>query len=136
MAIAFVAVLVVSAAGVWYAANALLNREVPPPETGLHLRLRIVGSDWQTYYETNESRNNTAFSLLLEAAKTLNISVTWTGYTVPEGIFVDSIGGDANGEGEKWWQFWVNGEYAMIGADKAELKDGDLVEWRFGPFGP
>lgn len=47
------------------------------------------------------------------------------------GIMVDKIGGRANGQNKKYWQFFVNNQYAQTGADKTFLKNGDNVEWRF-----
>jgi hypothetical protein len=54
-------------------------------------------------------------------------------YTVyPElGVFIKRIGDKTNGENEKYWQYWVNNEYAQVGAGSYQLKEGDIVEWKF-----
>jgi len=45
------------------------------------------------------------------------------------GVFVKSIGG-VKGEGDAWWQYWVNGEHAQIASDKYMLTPGDVVLWK------
>lgn len=47
------------------------------------------------------------------------------------GVLVSKIGNKANGQEQKYWQFYVNGQQPMISADKFTLKNGDQIEWRF-----
>ncbi len=137
LAALFAVVLAFAVAGVWALANATLPRSVPPPSKPLHIRLMIAGNGWQTAYESNASWNNTAFSFLLEGARSLDLSVTWQNYTVPaNAVFVSSVGGDVNGNGGRWWQYWIDGAYGSVGADHAALNDGDVLEWRFAPYPP
>ncbi|HDO19251.1 MAG TPA: DUF4430 domain-containing protein [Thermoplasmatales archaeon] len=75
--------------------------------------------------------NATVFGLLLEAAKMGNFSVKYTYYGEYDSMFVDSIAGVENGKDNRWWQYYVNGEYGMVGADKKPVKDGDIIEWKF-----
>jgi hypothetical protein len=136
-AIAFAACLTASVAGVWALANASFSQGVPPPSEGLHLRLDVAGGGWSISFESNASRNNTAFSFLLEAARALHFSVVWQNWTVPpDSVFVHSIGGDVNGDSGRWWQYWIDGVYGSVGANHAALNDGDVLEWRFAQYPP
>jgi hypothetical protein len=45
------------------------------------------------------------------------------------GIFIEAINGVHN-TGNYYWQFWVNGEYATVGASQYELRHGDEVLWK------
>ena len=45
------------------------------------------------------------------------------------GMLVTSIGGRSGGGGV-YWQYWINGEYAQVGASAYEIRDGDRIEWR------
>ena len=135
--LSFALVLVLSAAGVWALANATMPSKVPPPATGVRISLLLEGNGWSATYESNCSFNNTVFTFLLEAARSLHIPVTWTNWTLPSNsILVQSIGGNANGDGGRWWQYWVDGVYGSVGADHAALGDGDEVVWRFAQFPP
>jgi hypothetical protein len=49
------------------------------------------------------------------------------------GAFVKSINGLEN-TNERFWQFWVNGEYGQVAMDQQEIKNGDIVEVKFGGF--
>ena len=136
-AAAFVACLTASVAGVWVLANAAFLQDVQPPDGGIHLTLLVTGSGWSVSYESNVSRNNTAFSFLLEAARSLHFSLLWQNWTVPQdSIFVHSIGADVNGDGGRWWQYWIGDEYGTVAANQAALKDGDVLEWRFAQYPP
>jgi len=137
MSFAFAACLMISIAGVWILANATMPQHVPQPATGLHLTLRVVEDGRVIEYGSNQSRNNTAFTLLLEGARNLHFEVRWENWTVPsESVLVVSIDGLGNGNGGRWWQYWINGAYGNVGADHAQLHDGDVVEWRFTPYSP
>ncbi len=47
------------------------------------------------------------------------------------GVLIINIGGRGGGEGSAYWQYWVNGNYAQVGASVYEIKDGDQIEWKF-----
>lgn len=49
------------------------------------------------------------------------------------GVFIESIEGVGKRRGDegKWWQFWVNGEYAELGVSSVEVTPGDEIEFRF-----
>ena len=75
--------------------------------------------------------NATAYGFLLEAANLADFAVKTTYYGEYDSIFVDSIGSYVGGEDDRYWQYYINGEYAVLGADKIILKNGDILEWRF-----
>ncbi|MBI4262072.1 DUF4430 domain-containing protein [Candidatus Uhrbacteria bacterium] len=47
------------------------------------------------------------------------------------GVFIRQIGGKKNGTEKKYWQYWVNGQFAMVAADKQVLQSGDTLLWKF-----
>lgn len=47
------------------------------------------------------------------------------------GSLVTKIGEKTNGQDQKYWQFYINGEQPMLSADKFTPKNGDQIEWRF-----
>ncbi len=133
----FAATLVVAVAALWVLANATMPAGVPPPSRAMHFRLEVAGSDWEKSYESNASWNNSAFSFLLEGTRSLHLPLVWENWTLPsDSVLILSIGGDTNGDGGRWWQYWVNGAYGSVGADRAPLNDGDLLEWRFAQYPP
>jgi len=46
------------------------------------------------------------------------------------GVFVRQIGEQKNGS-DKFWQYWVNNMQLQLAADKAPIRSGDVVEWKF-----
>lgn len=76
----------------------------------------------------------TAFDLLREG--TLKLGLTLKTKTYDVGIFIEAIGDRENGQDEKYWLYYVNGELPTISADKKELKSEDKVEFKFekSPF--
>lgn len=93
--------------------------------------LDVNGASWSIHYGPVTTTNNTAFGILLEAARHMGFSVHWVNYTLPAGVFVISINGSANGQGGEFWQFWVNGVYGDAAADRIALSDGAAVTWSF-----
>jgi hypothetical protein len=69
--------------------------------------------------------NNTVFDVLLAFC-----DIEYTEY--PGGsVFIDSIDGIENKD-PNWWQYWVNDEYAPVGASSYHLNDEDKIEWVYG----
>ncbi len=51
------------------------------------------------------------------------------------GSMVTKIGDKKSSEKDGYWQYWINGEYASVGASDYLLKPGDKIEWRFSKSG-
>lgn len=47
------------------------------------------------------------------------------------GVFIKKIGERANGEDNKFWQYWVNDAQPMVASDKYRLRPGDQILWKF-----
>ena len=45
------------------------------------------------------------------------------------GVFIEAIQGVHN-MNNSYWQFWVNGKYAEVGANQYVVHDGDKVLWK------
>ncbi len=127
----FAAVIVGAATGLILAAQALR----PQPralDRGIELAMEIDGPGWTLSYSNAETRNNTVFLFLLEASGRLHFALEWTNWSPPyAAVFVDAINGAQNGDGGRWWVFWVDGGYGTMAADLTALQDGQTVLWRF-----
>lgn len=130
-AVLFAAVVVVAIAGL-YAAT---QRAQPAPVQSyvVHLvHLRIDGPGWTIRYDPIATLNNSAFSLLIEAARKLGFAVAYIPFEIPRGMLVTAINGTSNGElGGLSWQFWVNAAYGTVASDYTTLHDDDVVVWSF-----
>jgi hypothetical protein len=69
------------------------------------------------------------FNVLDRLTKANRIEFTYKDYGGSMGIFISSIA-STTGTSDKWWQYWVNGEYANIGVSSYKPKAGDVVEFR------
>lgn len=47
------------------------------------------------------------------------------------GSLVVQIGGYRNGQDDKYWQYEVNGEMPLVGADQYVIQSGDRIKWEF-----
>src|SRR5439155_1089171 len=97
----------------------------------LHARFDVQGEGWSIRYQPVATTNNTAFGILREASVTLGFSLTYVPYEIPKGVFVTGINGSMNGDGGRYWQYWVDGTYGTVAADHKGLGDGDVVQWTF-----
>jgi len=68
-----------------------------------------------------------AFDLLNDRAEELSLETK--AYDV--GIFIEAIGDKKNGQDEKYWLYYVNGEMPMVSADNLKINPGDKVEFKF-----
>ncbi|HKZ99066.1 MAG TPA: DUF4430 domain-containing protein [Thermoplasmata archaeon] len=129
-AVVFAVVLAVALASLY---GAIRLTQAPPVASKGIIRasLLVDGDGWTIAYADVPTTNNTAFHILLEAGDRLGFDVAWRPFAIPEGAFVTAINGTVNGFGGRWWQYWVNGAYGPVAADRMEIVDGDVVEWRF-----
>jgi Domain of unknown function (DUF4430) len=129
-ALVFVGILVAGIAGLY--ATAQIVQPAAVPTASVHsVRLEVDGSGWTIHYGPERTTNNTAFGILLEASDVLDFSVRYQRYEIPKGVLVLGINGSMNGNGGRYWQYWVNGVYGTVAADYQGLQDGDLVTWTY-----
>ncbi len=129
-AVVFLVVVCTGIAGLYGWVQASQPRGVPEGwVTGVGLE--VDGPGWSLRYGPVATANNTAFSILLEAARHVPFSLTWTNYTLPTGVLVTGINGTLNGQGGLWWQYWVGTAYGNRSASLYGLSNGDQVLWRF-----
>ena len=110
----------------------LLNNREPAAE--IQARLTIAAGDSEPLIFDNITLANkaTAFDLLKKVTEENNIELGYKDYGGELGVLVESIDGVKNDTGANtYWQYWVNGEFAQVGASSYVLADGDKVEWRY-----
>jgi hypothetical protein len=129
-ALLFVAILIGAIAGLYATAQVLQPAAVPIASVR-SVRLDIDGSGWSIHYAPEQTTNNTAFGILLEASAVFDFPVQYQVYEIPKGVFVLGINGSMNGDGGRYWQYWVNGVYGAVAADHQGLRGGDAVGWRY-----
>ena len=129
-AVLFVAILIAAIAGVYGIVQVLQPAAV---NTYVVQRVHLVveAPDWSLRYDPTLTSNNTAFSLLLEAATAFSFSVRFSVYEIPRGALVTEINGFVNGQGPRYWQYWVNDAYGRVASDHMALHDDDTVRWNF-----
>jgi len=100
-------------------------------EIAVALRIDFDNGNISNYNGVKLGEEKTVFNLLKKVAEENNLEFSFKEY--PDlGVLVESIGSVKNDFGiNKWWQYWVNEQYATVGADKHELKNNDLVEWKY-----
>lgn len=91
------------------------------------------GNETEETYEIT-TKNNTVYGFLLEAAKKGEFSVNTTYYGTFDSIFIDSISNIENGQDNKFWIYYINGESGSAGVDKQNVENNDLIEWKFETF--
>ena len=76
--------------------------------------------------------DSSVFEILQKIASENNIELNYKDYGGDMGVFIESINGKQNDfDSGYYWQYWVNGQYAKVGASSYELQDGDVVEWKY-----
>jgi len=92
--------------------------------------LQFSDSDRIEFHDIQLLENQTVLEILRKLAAENSLVLEVKNF---EGIgsMITKIGDKANGQENKYWQYFINGAYAQIGADQYKLKDGDAVEWKF-----
>lgn len=80
------------------------------------------------------SEHSTVYGFLIEAANIEKYDIKTTYYGLYDSIFIDSISTYENGQENKYWIYYINGESGTIGADKQTVKNNDIIEWKFEEY--
>ena len=91
----------------------------------------ITGDGWTIKDNIIAYSGDTVFTLLERASSRNSFSLEYTYYEEFDAMLIDSINNVENGEDGKYWQYYVNEDIPMIGADKYIVSNGDYIEWRF-----
>jgi hypothetical protein len=97
------------------------------------VRVRVEGKT-TTIFGATEPRAWAATPLAALEAASLSGEFHYRVQELGFGPYVDQIG-RYRAEGSSGWAFKVNGASPPVGADKVELKDGDVVLWYWATFG-
>jgi len=93
------------------------------------------GSIWRFSNISLTAGNTTVLDMLNAVASKGNFTVETTYYGQYDSLLVDAIAGIENGQDDNYWLYWINGDYASVGADRQPVRTGDTVEWRFTTYG-
>lgn len=95
--------------------------------------LQFSESEVTEFQNVKLSKNQTVLDLLKQLTSENNITLETKEYE-NLGTFVSKIGNREDGQDNKHWQYWINGELAQVGAGGYQLSGGERVEWKFAEF--
>lgn len=98
------------------------------PEVSNTTLIIDYGNEVDTY-NINIS-NATVFSVLIKASEEYDFQVTTKSFNENQS-YIDSINSFANGQDDKYWMYYLNGNYGTVGADMQPVEDGDVIKWKF-----
>jgi len=100
-------------------------------EISVSLMLDFGNGQVRTFAGLNLAQGSTVFDLLKKVTADNDFEFVYKDYG-EAGAFIEAIGDIANdAKGDRFWQYWVNNDYAPVGASAYQLKDKDIVEWKF-----
>jgi len=99
-------------------------------EITVSLLLNFGDENIKTFENVKLKEGKTIFDLLKKVTQENNMEFSYKEY--PDlGVFIESIDNISNdAKTNKWWQYWVNGQYSQVGASNYKLKNGDIIEWK------
>lgn len=86
----------------------------------------------QTYNEVEMQSGQTVFDLLKKVTTENQKEFSFKDYGGGLGAFVESINGVRNDAAKNlFWYYWVNNQFAEVGASSYQLVGGEVVEWKY-----
>lgn len=95
------------------------------------LRLNYGTGDVDEY--TIKTSNATVYSVLMNAAEKNDFEVESTYYEEFDSYLIESIN-SVEGSADMFWQYYLNGEMGMAGANSQFVQDNDIIEWKYEKF--
>lgn len=95
--------------------------------------MRAMNQDvYQRVFLRNDTPSNTLYDSLFSSG--LDVKTSYSEEF--DSAYVDSINGVRDGDKNRFWEFYVNGQIGTTSVDKQILNDGDIVEWRLAEEKP
>ena len=95
------------------------------------IKIILIGDTWTLEDNLFAMEDETVFTLLERTLNRHDMSFEYTYYPDFDANLIDTIHTTHNGDDGKYWQYWVDNELPMVGADQFSLENGVVVEWRF-----
>lgn len=95
------------------------------------VQIYVVGDSWTLSDNLVAYQGDTALTLLQRCAEKNGFTVESTYYAQFDSTLINSINDDVSGSYGKYWQYYVNEQLPIVGADKYYLTNGDMVKWSF-----
>ncbi len=133
--IVVVAAAIVVIAGVYVLGEEKFNKNNTTKANNGTITVTLI-IDFGNYtwnYSMQLKNGSSVYDLLVEASHQHNFSISATYYPQYDSYLIEGINGVKGGNG-KYWQYWVNGEYATVGANAFKLKNNDVVEWKLASY--
>lgn len=106
----------------------------PNQKTVVHdVELIISAPNWTASYTAENTTNITVADFLFEWANNEQITIEKQYFSGYDSFLIKSIGNYSNSNQDRYWQYYVNEEYANIGCSTFILSDNDTVLWSFEP---
>lgn len=113
-------------------ANLSTNNQQTQEEKTANLMLDFGNGDIKAFNNIVIKDGATTFELVKEITSENNIEFGYKDYGGDLGVLVESIGEKKNNfDAGYYWQYWVNNDYAKVGAGVYKLKNNDIVEWKY-----
>ncbi|MDP3985960.1 MAG: DUF4430 domain-containing protein [Candidatus Veblenbacteria bacterium] len=105
--------------------------QAPVPEQAQAVALVINNGEFVTGYPNLTLPEPATVLALLEQASQREDFPLEVDKSSSLGAFVKQIGDKANGQDQRYWQYWVDGEQPQVAADRYALQGGETVLWTF-----
>lgn len=129
-------VLIVVAAGGWFVLSGGFfqpaSYKAPVLQTSEKQATLLInyGEGEPEELQVNFSEGTTVFNLLKSKTEELDLNLKTKVYE-GMGVLIEAIGDKENGQDNKYWLYYVNGEMPMVAADKLEVNESDKIEFKF-----
>lgn len=108
----------------------VIDKEVNNQIIKVDLKIDFGNGQIKKFDQFEIKKNSTVFDLLNKITTENNLEFRYS-KSGSLGSFIESIDGVANNfKSQKFWQYWINGSYAKIGASGYRLKNQDMIEWK------
>ncbi|MFH1823087.1 MAG: DUF4430 domain-containing protein [Patescibacteria group bacterium] len=112
--------------------NESVDKNQEQGQIKINLIIDFGTSDNKEYNDIIINSGSTVFEVLEKIISENNIKLEYKDYGDGTGVFIESINEVANDfKANNFWQYWVNNEYAPVGASSYQLKNGDVVIWKY-----
>lgn len=125
-------IIAIALVGVGLASTGIISTEPLKLDTkkiNVTLIIDYGNNEIETY--SLEISNATVYSALIQVSNQHDFEVGSYYYDNYQSHYIYSINNVIEGKNNRFWQYYINGEYGIVGADLQVLKNDDTVEWKY-----
>ncbi len=111
--------------------NVSLSDDVPSTINGINILIDPGDGDIVSFNKVDVQDDTSLGDILVSMQESKELEINYKDYGGDLGLFIEKIDGVGGDDSGRWWQYWVNNIYSLVGVSAYDVKKGDVIMFKY-----